>query len=167
MLVHFYSQLFENKCKFYSKYKKTFPQFEWKIFWVKNPNSSWEYMSGAMETHQHGIGYLEEFPFFILLPWFLGRIQIYRGLILLKDFPIFSIRFLIFWVHFRFSKTVLNSQFVDQFPHFLGSIFPVFIKVLNSQFVDQFPHFFFWSVSPFLCPFPVFRKSSLFTINFR
>ena len=66
----------------------------------------------------------------------LGRIPVYQGLILLRDFPIFSIRFLIFWVRFlifwvrfRFSKKVSNSQFVDRFPHFLG-LFPVFKKTI-------------------------------------
>ena len=79
------------------------------------------------------IQFLEEFPFlFDPFPWFLGRIPVYMGLIFLRDFPIFlrdfpifSIRFLIFWVRFRFSEKVLNSQFVDRFPLFLGP-FPLF-----------------------------------------
>ena len=67
------------------------------------------------------IQFLEEFPvFFDPFPRFLGRIPVYQGLILLRDFPIFSIRFLIFWVRFWFSENVLNCQFVDRFPLFLG-----------------------------------------------
>jgi len=85
--------------------------------------------------------------FFYPFPRFLGRIPVYQGLILLRDFPIFlrdfpifSIRFLIFWVRFRFSEKVLNSQFVDRFPLFLGP-FPLFLG-----------------------PFPVFKKSCKFSV---
>ena len=114
--------------------------------------------------------------FFYPFPWFL---RLDSSLILLRDFPIFSIRFLIFWIRFRFSKKVSKSQFFERFPlllgllpHFLGQI-PVFKKVLNSQFVDRFP-LFFRSVSGFqkrnfksqfvsqfplyLGSFPVFKK---------
>ena len=78
--------------------------------------------------------------FFDPFPRFLGRIPVYQGLILLRDFPIFSIRFLIFWVRFRFSEKVLNSQFVDWFP---------------PLFLGPFPHF--------LGLFPIFRKSCTFS----
>ena len=59
-----------------------------------------------------------------------------------------------FWVHFRFSKKfqILSLLigflfFWVRFLIFLGS-FPVFKKVVNSQFVDRFPRFF-GSVSGF------------------
>ena len=63
------------------------------------------------------IYFLDEFPtffdpfFFDPFPRFLGRIPVYAGFIFLRDFPIVLIRFLIFWVRFRFSEKVLNSQF--------------------------------------------------------
>ena len=50
------------------------------------------------------------------------------------------VRFLIFWVCFRFSEKVLNSLFVVWFPLFLG----------------PFLHF--------LCPFQAFRKSFKFLV---
>ena len=56
------------------------------------------------------IWFLEEFPvFFYPFPRLLGRISVYTGLIFLRDFPIFSIRFLILWVCFWFSEKVVNS----------------------------------------------------------
>jgi len=79
-------------------------------------------------------------------------------------FPVFLFRFLFFWVCFRFSVKVLNSQFIDRFPlfwvgflffwvHFLffWVHFRFSVKVLNSQFIDRFPLF--------LSLFPVFKKS--------
>ena len=45
-----------------------------------------------------------------------------------------------FWVSFWFSEKVLNSQFVDRFPLFLGP-FPLFLG-----------------------PFPIFRKSCKFSV---
>ena len=52
-----------------------------------------------------------------------------------------------FWVSFRFSEKVLNSQFVDRFPLYLGP-FPLFL--------GPFPHF--------LGSFPVFKKSFKFSV---
>ena len=127
------------------------------------------------------------FPFFYPFPRFLGRIPVYQGLILwrdfpifLRDFPIFSIRFLIFLGPFpvfrkslKFSVYWSVSSFFGVRFLFFGGPFPVFKKVLNSQFVDRFP-LFFRSVSGFqkrilkshsvsrfplyLGPFPVFKK---------
>ena len=89
--------------------------------------------------------------FFYPFPRFLGRIPVYQGLILLRDFPIFSMRFLIFWVRFRFSEKVLNSQFVYRFPLFLGP-FPIFRK--SCKFSVCWPvSSFFGSVSGLLKKF--------------
>ena len=77
----------------------------------------------------------------------------------LGPFPSFfkNYRKSLFWVRFRFSEKVVNSQFVVQFPLFLGP-FPLFWvrfrfskKVSNSQFVDRFPLFWvcfliFWVI---------------------
>ena len=85
-------------------------------------------------------------------------------------FLFFSIRFLIFWVRFRFSEKVLNSRFVDRFSLFfdpflhISGPFPAFKKSFKflvccsvSCFFDLFPHTF--------GQFPVFRKSSLFLVH--
>ena len=77
-------------------------------------------------------------------PNILDRFPLYLHL---TRFPFFGVRFLIFWVRFRFSKKVVNSQFVDRFPHFL-SLFPLFL--------GPFPLF--------LGPFPVFKKSFKFSV---
>ena len=152
-----------------------------------------------METPQHGIKklkppqneFFEVFPVFSKIiwnpsnpilrgisrfcypfPWFLGQIPVYQGLILLRDFliflrdiPIFSIRFLIFWVRFRFSEKVVNSKFVDWFPLFIGSVslflgpFPVFKKSFKFS-VCQSVSFFLGPFPHFLGSFPVFKNVS-------
>ena len=89
--------------------------------------------------------------FFDPFPLFLGRIPVYQGLVSLRDFPIFLIRFLIFWVRFWFSKKVSNSQFVDRFHHFLG-LFPLFWDCF--LFLGLLP--LFGTVSSFLGLFPLF-----------
>ena len=94
-----------------------------------------------METPQHGNGPKSEFgsvSFFFQelseipqklksvegFPNILGRFLLYLHLI---RFPFFGSVSSFFWVSFRFSEKVLNSQFVDRFPPFLGP-FPVFRK---------------------------------------
>ena len=80
------------------------------------------------------IQFLEKFPVFIdPFRWFLGCIPVDQGLILLRDFPIFLIRF---WFSKKFQtlSLLISFFFLGPFPHFLG-LFPVFKKVLNSQFL--------------------------------
>ena len=61
------------------------------------------------------------------------------------SFPVFWVRFLFFLGQFPVFRKVLNSQFVDRFPLFLGP-FPLFL--------GPFPHF--------VGSFPVFKKVSSF-----
>ena len=75
-------------------------------------------------------------------PNILGRFPQYLHLI---RFPGFLGPFPLFWVSFRFSEKVLNSQFVHRFPLFWDR-FRFSKKVSNSQFVDRFP--FFWVYEP-------------------
>ena len=102
---------------------------------------------------------------FDLFPVFLGSFPLFFGSVsdLQKKFklsicwsvsPFFWVRFLFFWVHFRFSEKVVNSQFVDRFPLFLGQ-FPLFFGSVSS-FHKKFQilsllivFFFFGSVSLF------------------
>ena len=90
---------------------------------------------GAMETPQHEIG---QFPSFLrdFRIFWVGFRYIY--ILLVSRF--FRSVSSFFWASFRFSKKVLNSQFVDRFPLFLVP-FPVFRKSINSKFVDRFPLF--------------------------
>jgi len=93
--------------------------------------------------------------FFYPFPRFLGRIPVYMGLIFLRDFLIFSIRFLIlgpfpvFRKSFKFSVCWSVSSFLGPFPHFLGP-FPIFRKSCKFSVC--------WSVSFFLVSVSGFQK---------
>ena len=110
----------------------------------------------------------------VLYTQFVDRFPIFLGLfpVFKKSFKFsvcwlvssFRVRFLYFWVNFQFSKTISNSQFVDQFPLFFDPfphfwvLFPFSEKVVNSQFVDSF--------SLFLTRFLIFKVSSLISFKF-
>ena len=87
-----------------------------------------------METPQHGKGPKSEFGsvsfFFQELSEIPQKLKSVEGFLnILGRFPLYlhliCFLFLLavssfFWVSFRFSEKVLNSQFVDRFPLFLG-----------------------------------------------
>ena len=86
-----------------------------------------------METPQQGNGPKSEFGsvsfFFQELSEIPQKLKSVEGFPnILGRFPLclHLIRFPFFWVSFRFSKKVLNSQFVDRFPLFWGP-FPLFL----------------------------------------
>ena len=100
-----------------------------------------------MQTPQHGNGPKSEFGsvsfFFQELSEIPQKLKSVEGFPnILGRFPLYLhlIRFPFFWVSFQFSEKVLNSQFVDRFPLFLGP-FPLFLG-----------------------PFPIFRKSCKFSV---
>ena len=107
-----------------------------------------------METPQHGTDptvSLGPFPSF-----FKNYRKSLKNWKVLRDFRIF-------WVGFRYIYIWFVSRFFGFVSSFVWVSFRFSKKVLNSQFVDRFP--LFWGPFPlFLGLFPVFRKSFKFLV---
>ena len=90
----------------------------------------------------------------------------FRNIYTFDLFPVFLVRFLFFWVSFQFSEKILNFQFVDLFPLYLGPFplilgpFPIFSKSFKFS-VCWSVSSFFWSVSSFFGSVSGFQKKFL------